>query len=213
MTMVIAAFAEALKNGLGFDAEPTSSETTGLADAIITEFGIATVSNAPGTVNGVAPSSGGPLISGLASGGTILGMTGASLAGNMKTKMNKPSITAELQGMADAMVNHFLTGTVAFASGLIVGVCSNTLVSPGPLVGSGSGGLISGYDGTVLANLMATSMGKPGTTPELISFCNNMVTYIMSNASVTYGPATISGTCSAGGGPIAAGTGAGGTIA
>jgi hypothetical protein len=60
---------------------------------------------------------------------------------------------------------------------------------------------------------MASSMGKPGTTPELEAMCQAIVDHIMDNAEVEYLTGAITGTCSAGGGPIAAGAGVGGTIA
>jgi len=128
----------------------------------------------------------------------------------MQTFMGKPFTSPELSGMASGMVTHFLLGLVGFD--LITGVCSNTTEAPGVLVGEGSGGKISGYDGTVMATLIATSMGKGLPTPELIDMCTELVNYIMSEAEVTYVTGQVTGNCSSGGGPIAAGAGVGGVI-
>jgi hypothetical protein len=208
--MVAPDMADLLKTGLGFGALPTSAETLGMSTAIIAEFALGVVSHAPGTVTGTAPGSGGPLIGGAAAGGLIAGMTPASLAANMQTFMGKPLITPELLGMATGMVTHFLLGLVGFST--ITGVCGNSATSPGPLVGEGSGGLISGYDGTAMATLIATAMGKGLPTFELVQMCTELVNYIMSEAEVTYVTGQVTGTCSAGGGPIAAGAGVGGVI-
>jgi len=209
MVMVAAALANALKNGLGFAAQPTSSETTGLATSIISHLSSGTVSHA--SVTGTAPPSGGPLTLGAAAGGTISGLSGSSLATLMKNNMGKPSVTPELQGMANGIANHLSTGLVTFLVGSIIGTCANTPVNPGPLAGSGLGGTISGLSGSTMATAMASAMGKPGTTPELIDFCTAIVNYVQTNASVTYATGAVTGVCSAGGGPVVA-AGAGGTI-
>lgn len=210
MAMVVADLADELKDGLGFGAKPTSAETTGLSLSIITEFQIALV-NHP-IVSGVAPSSGGPLTLGAAAGGIITGMTPASLAGNMKSNMGKPSVTAKLLGMATAMTTHFMTGVVNFASGTITGICTNTAVSPGPLtLGAGAGGIIAGYSGPALATLMASAMGFPSVSSELQAFCTKLVDYIMANSQTDYGTGSINGPCPAGGGPVVA-VGIGGLI-
>lgn len=210
MPMVANDMADLLKNGLGFGTDPTSNETKGMARAIIAEFGIAIVSNAPGTVNGAAPPSGGPLTGGTAVGGLIAGMAGATLAAKMQMEMGKPSITPQLLGFAGAMALHFLTGLVSFT--LITGACTNTPVSPGALTGAGANGKIAGYSGPTLATAIAAGIGQPSASAPLISMCTNLVTYIMANATVTYA-GTVVGICPAGGGPITAGAASGGTIA
>lgn len=211
MAMVSTDLADKIKTGLGF-SDPTSDETKGLAKAIVDELKQASVSHAPGTVLGTAPPSGGPLILGSASGGLVVGMTPATLAAKMQSEMGKPSIAPDLLGMATAISTYFITGLVDFSPGSITGTCSNTPLNPGVLVGEGSTGRITGLVGSALATLMASSMGKPGATPELNAMCTEIVDYVMSNAEITYMTGSISATCSAGGGPIIAGTGVGGTI-
>lgn len=211
MAMDANALADALRSGLG-KPPPTSDETKGLARAIIAEMQQAVVSHPVGMVTGIAPPSGGPLVNGAASNGLIVGMTPPTLAAKMQSEMGKPMITPELLGMATAIVTHFLTGLVSFGNGKITGICTNTPVNPGSLTGEGMQGQITGLSGSVLAPLMATSMGKPGPSPELTGLCTELCNYVQNNAEVTYLTGSITGTCSAGGGPISAGTGVGGTI-
>ena len=213
MAMVVSDFADALKSSLGFGAFATSSQNTGLAKAVIDEMQAALVNNAPGTITGVAPSSGGPLINGAGTLGLITGMTPVSLAARMIAEMGFAFPSPEVIQMATAICTHLqTTGSVSFAPGNITGNCTNTPVSPGALIGEGTGGMIVNLSGPVLAALIAISYGGI-VSPELLSFSNAFVNYIMSNAEVTYATGTVTGTCSAGGGPIIAGTGVGGLIA
>lgn len=213
MGLVASDLADAIKNALGFSTLATTSETVGMAKAIIDELTInGLVNNASGTITGIAPSSGGPLSNGAGSGGVISGLTGASLANRMKTEMGKPSISSPLLQMATSIANHLLTGIVSFASTKITGICTNTSSNPGPLTnGAGTDGVISGLSGTVLANDMKSGFG--GTvSPELLAMCNAIVNYIMTNGVVAYLSGSVTATCSAGGGPITLGTGVGGKI-
>jgi hypothetical protein len=211
MAMVVSDLADALKSSIGFGALATSSQNTGFAKAVIDEMQAALVNNAPGTINGTAPSSGGPLIGGTGINGLITGMTPVSLAARMIAEMGFPSPSAEIIQFATAICAHLQTvGSVSFT--LITGNCTNTPVSPGALIGEGSNGQIVNLSGPVLAAAIAVVYGGI-VSPELLSFSTALVTYIMSNASVTYTTGSVTGVCSAGGGPIAAGAGVGGTIA
>lgn len=210
MAMSASTLADDIKTALGF-SDPTSDETKGLAKSIVEEIQAASTANAPGTVTGNAPPSGGPLVGGAASNGTILGMTGASLAGRLKTNMGKPSITPELQGMADAIVSKVMAGSVSFS--LVTGVCSNTSgppPTPGVLTGAAANGTISGIVGDDLALEIATNMGKGAPTPELKAMCGAIADHIVNNAVVAY--ALVTAVCTSGGGPITGGTASSGTI-
>lgn len=211
MAMVVSALADAIKNALGQGAQPTSPETTGMAQSIIDELKACVVSHA--LVTGVAAAPGSPLQSGAAVGGLIVGLVGSSLAGRFKDNMGKPSITPELLGMANGMVTKLLAATVSFAPGGITGTCTHTAESPGPLVGGvGQNGVLVGVDGGGMATLIAVNMGKGAPTPELTAMCNAIASYLMGNAVASYASGAVTGTCPSGGGPLAAGLAAGGTI-
>lgn len=212
MVMVAADMADQLKGGLGFGVFSTSSELTGFATALIDHMSVSgLVAHLPGTVVGVCPA-GGPLSNGAATGGVVSGLVGATLAGLMQVQMGKPFISSQLLGMADAITQHLLAGLITFDVGTITGVCGNSPVSPGPLVGEGTGGFFVGLSGPALAALAATGISQPYVSPEMLSFCNVLTAYITANAEITYATGTVTGTCPAGGGPLALGAGVGGTI-
>lgn len=217
MAMVIATLAADIASGVG--APGVTPEITAWATGIIQEITTnASVANAPGTVNGVAPTSGGPLIAGLATGGVISGMTGSSMADFVVAASGGlyPFASPEMICFCNGIVLHIQSsGLVGFAAGTIVGACSNTLVSPGALVGSGVGGTVSGIDGSAMASIIVGNCAAffPSTTPQLIGKCSAICNHIKDNAVASYLAGTVVATCSAGGGPIIAGAGTGGKIA
>jgi hypothetical protein len=205
MTMNVSTLADAIKNAIGHSDVATSSQTTGLATAIIDEVKAAVVTNAPGTVLGTAPSSGGALVDGEASNGVISGMTKESLAGLIKTEVALESITPQLLGLANAIVVHVMIGKVSFAKGKVIGPCSNTTNSPGALTGLASDGKIAGISGDDMATLAATGLGESSVADTLKAMCNVIANHIMDNGVVAYVSQNVVATCSAGGGPISAG--------
>lgn len=210
MAMNPSALAQAIKEGLEFGDKPTTAQLIGEASAIIAWLATGTAVNAPGTVTGNAPPTGGPLAGGAASNGTLIGLVPSVLVGFMQSYMGFPSITPELQAMATAITTHFLAaGKVSFTS--ITGVCTNTLVAPGVLIGAGAGGKISNIDGDALVQIMSAMMGKTPPSKQHRAKCVKLVEYIKQNATVTYA-GTVTGVCSAGGGPVIAGTALGGLI-
>ena len=79
--------------------------------------------------------------------------------------------------------------------------------------GAGSGGTITGLDGSTLATAIHNSVGYPGSvSSELIAFCTSFTDYIMDNASAEYTSGNVTAICPAGGGSISAGSASGGTI-
>lgn len=203
-------FAVELQQALGLKGPP-SAELIGEATAIQMEIAKASVTFAPGSITGIAPS-GGPLVMGMGVGGAILGMAGPSLASNMQKLMGKPSITPQLQGVANAIVTHVMTGLVGFPAGGIVAMCSNSATSPGAVTGLAcTGGSVSGLSGKILATLMAPLFGGP-PSPQLLKYCDAICNHITANALGTIGPGLVAGSASAGGGPIAMGTAAGGKL-
>jgi hypothetical protein len=208
--MVEALLAEEINKAIG-QPPPASSQTKGLAKSIINELKTAGLVNLlPGTVMGVAPSSGGPLKNGSASNGVILGATPPTLVAQMIANMGLAGPTPQMLAMANAIVTHILTGKVTFKPNTITGVCSNSPTSPGALAGAGMGGTIVGLDGGKMAALMGAAFG--GVSPQLKAKCQAICDHIMKNAQVSFTMGTIVGVCSAGGGPVAAGAGTGGKI-
>jgi hypothetical protein len=210
MPLVDAALALAIHNALAQPPPPTA-QVLGMAKSIVNELKVAGIVNIPpGMVVGVAPSSGGPLTNGAASNGIILGPNAASLTGQFVANMGLAGASPQILAMANAICTHIMTGKVTFAPNKVTGACSNTPVSPGALTGAAVGGTIIGLSGSAMAQLMGSAFG--GVSPQLLAKCNAICTYIMANAQVSFIMGTIVGVCSAGGGPVAAGAGTGGTI-
>lgn len=212
MAMNATALATAIRDALGFSDKPVSSQSTGMAAAIVTYLSSSAIINfLPGTITGTAPPSGGPLQDGAGSDGVITGLVGADLASEMKTQMGLPSVTAQLTAEAGAICDEVMNGTVAFSTGSVTGVCGNTPTSPGPLTGQAAGGQISGISASAMADAMASAMGGPAT-PQLTAMCTAIATHIMGNAVVVVAMPNVTGTCSAGGGPVTLGAAAGGSM-
>jgi hypothetical protein len=208
MTLNPTQLADDIRDAIGQDP-PTSDKTINMAQDIVDHIMTGIVNHLPDTVEGNAPPSGGSLLLGKASSGTIT-LVPADLTARFIVTFGVS--TPEILGMGTSISTHLMTGLVEFAEGNITGACSNTLVNPGTLTGAGTAGTITGLSGPILATLMATSMAKPGPSAELSAMCGAIVDHVMNNAEVTYAMGSVTGTCSAGGGPIVAGTGSGGTI-
>lgn len=198
-----------IHEALGEKGSP-SKEVKGMAKAIIAELGQGIVTFLPSTVTGNCPP-GGPLPDGQASNGLIAGLVGPRLATAMAIEMGKGYPTAQLIGMATGITSHLMTGMVKLSVGSIQGVCGNTPLSPGPFVGSGSGGEVVGLDGDALASSMSASLGG-SPTDKLKKKAKAIVKYIEENAEVSFLPTTVVGSCPPGGGPLLAGAANAGSI-
>jgi hypothetical protein len=213
MAMIPADLAEAIRSQMGLHP-PVSNQLIAWATGIITSLTTdASVSNAIGTVVGIAPPSPGALTLGAANGGKIAGLLGSSMANYIIAADPKdyPYLTPQLSGMCDGIAQHIVVqATITFAIGTINGACTNTLISPGVFVGTGAGGTVSGLDGSGMANLVVSQAKFPNVTPELLNKCTAIANYIMAHAIVSY--STVTGTCSAGGGSLIAGIASGGRI-
>lgn len=200
-----------IKDSLGFSGEKTSDQTTGMAKSIVEEIqqsGL--VSFVAGTITGTCPP-GGPITLGKGDNGKILGILGPSLASRFQLNMGFPSITSQLQTMADGIINHIISmGSVAFNAGGIVGACTNTATSPGPFVGAGSKGKISNLDPDILAKLLAAGLGGP-PTDQVKAMAKAIVDHI-SNEGEAFFLSGIIGVAPSGGGPLVAGAGVGGKV-
>lgn len=210
--MVGTDLAEAIRVAMGFPT-PVSAQLIGWSNAVVQHVQTGIVNNTSGTVTGDAPPSGGSLSNGAADNGMISGLNGPTLANLVATMAGYGYVTSQLTIFCNEIVSHIMTlGRVEFASGDIQGSCSNTLLSPGVLTGTGADGFIKSLNGPVLAQAIHDAIGYPGSlSARLTQFCTAIVNYIMDNAVVAY--ASVTGVCPAGGGAITAGTASGGTIA
>jgi hypothetical protein len=210
MALNATALATAIKNGLGFGSQPTSTKNINMATDIVTHIKSGTVAFAPGTITGTAPPSGGPLSNGAGSNGTITLVSSALATAFIATFGHN---TSQIAGLANAISTHIMTGTVKFDSGNITGVCANTpppASAPGPLIGAGVGGKIVGLSGSGLASAIASGINQSTVSPQVLQMSTEIVNHIMNNAVVAL--PLVSGLCPGGGGSISLGAAAGGTI-
>lgn len=204
--------AKELADKLMKGTKPAGNETTpsmiAYAEGIIAALQSAVVVNLPGTILGVtAP--GAPLSAGSGMGGTMLVLPAAMIA---KTARNfDPKAVAGVSKENTAICNYLSTGLVMFAAGKVTGTCTNTPVSPGPLVaGKADDGKITGLVGAAAAAMVGAQLGGMG--PEGIDFYTTLINYILDKAEVSYPLNGIVGVCPLGGGPLTAGAGIGGII-
>lgn len=214
MALSAATLARELTDTMDAPEAEIPSEIQAWADNVVLAVQTCTVTFAPGSITGTAPGSGGALSSGAGSDGAIISLdpTGAILAAGVVSGAPYPGVTSEISTLSEKIISHIITyGKCEFSSGGITGVCGNTPASPGPLVGAGSGGAITGLDGEVLTQAAYPEMGFPAPVKEKFrSFCTTIVDHISDNAEVAL--PIVSGTCPAGGGPVIGGTAVGGVI-
>jgi hypothetical protein len=192
-------------DGKGMPVSSTA-QVKAYAAGIVSCLQSAIVSNAPGTIVGVtAP--GAPLTAGAGTGGIMVITPSALQAQTATAFVGAKTIAAE----NTAIITYIGTGLIVFPTGGIVGTCTNTPTSPGPLTaGTGTGGMIVGLTGAAALGAVAPALGTPG--PAAVAFYNALITYILSSAQATYGTGTVQGVCPPGGGPLTAGSASGGTI-
>ena len=209
MALVVNDLADAINKAIGAkdangQATPTTPQMKAYAQAIIDTI-------KAGLINRVgAP--GAPLSNGTATGGLILGLVPAIWIGDIVSG----SPTAKPAAIADeatASTSYLMASSlINFQTGNIKGSCTATPTSPGILAaGNGAEGKIEGLDGSAWANAVVGV--TPGANPDLTTkIYKAVVDYLKSKATATYASGTIVGTFSAGGGPLIAGAGIGGTI-
>ena len=195
------------------DPNPTEAIKS-YAEGYVAMLKAAVVANAiPGTVLAAAAPPGAPIVSGAATGGKILVALGATMYGPASGGA-LPSALAGLLLECTAIASYLMVGAlVAFSAGGITGNSTATpppTTTPGPLVaGAGSGGLISGLDGSLLAKMVAAATLQTG--PHQVEFYTALCTYTMSSALVTYPTNTVAGVCT-GTGQFTLGLATGGAI-
>lgn len=213
--MTPSGMADFIRVSMGFPL-PVSAQLTGWGTGIVgelTSFG--KISNPPGTVDGIAPTAGGFLVSGIATNGIIFNLDASRLATAVVAAAGYPSVSAEVTAICAQLVLHIETlGKATFNFGGITGVCTNTPLTPGILTGgTGANGFILNLDGTILATAVHGAAGYPGSlSPELTNFCTAIVTYITANAKLSYLAGTVTATCPAGGGHVASAVATAGLI-
>ena len=124
----------------------STPEISGMASAISAHIAAGTtefaIGNITGTCSNTAAPSPGPLL-GQGTGGTIVGLVGATLAADISTGVLQGGVTpTELLGMSNAIDDHVaLNGEAAYAPGTITGTAPS---GGGPIPdGAGAGGTIS----------------------------------------------------------------------
>ena len=167
------------------------------------------VNNLSGTVLATSLPTGGPIIQGKASNGLVVLVPGIMVT---ITTAAFPPLAYLLISENTTVINYVMTaGRVSFPLGSITGTATCTPLNPGPLTaGQGVGGSLSLLDGDVCTALVQAQTGIFG--PLQKPFYTALMNYTMAHAEITYAPGTVSGGFSPGGGPLIAGTGAGGTV-
>lgn len=203
MPMVPANLAQGIADALGADA-PTP-QIIGEATAYVNAMLAATFSH-PSIVGVTAP--GAPLSAGAAPGGLILGLVGPKIGADIASALGAPA-TPQILGTADGFATHMMTAMVNFDTGMVVGQCTNTPTSPGPLAaGAAQNGKIMGLSDSALAGLWAAIFG--GKSKELEAKAKAIVDFFSNECVASYPTGGVVGLCPPGGGPLAAGVGVGG---
>ena len=212
MSMNATAMATAIQVEMGFPSPP-SEELIGWSSGLIAGLTAASFSNPPGTIVGICDP-GGPLLLGAGTLGVITGMIPATIASDIAEGAGYLGVSSQLSSFCAQIVTHIQTlGLITFEPNSVIGVCTNTPISPGAMIGKASGGKISGLSGSVLAAAIHSTVGYPGVVSgSLTSFCTGMVNYIMDNADFAYPDGQVTGACPPGSGPLSGGTGVQGVI-
>lgn len=186
---------------------PISDQTLSYAKGIVAALKAAVVSNAPGTITGVtAPGS--PLSGGTGSAGVMVLTPGPMEAETLQGV--PPQALPNIAKENVAIISYISTGLVTFST--ITGTCTSSSTSPGPLAaGAGANGTITGLTGAGATGAVSAALGSV-TGPDMIKHYTALINYILANATATYASGSITGVCPPGGGPLAAGAGAGGTV-
>lgn len=154
--------AQDLADALG--EKEVSDNLKGWANAVVTEIqsGVVTFGNIPGPH-------------------PITALVGPRLAALIAQEAGYPGPTPELIAYAGAITAHVMTGTVTYKT---------PLPNPPPLPPPAAwflDGTISGLAGPVLAQQIASALGQPAPSSELLKKATAIVNHIQTNAVVTSG--------------------------
>lgn len=201
---VLAAAIQAALGQSGPISEKNKDLAKGIVDQVVSS---SLVTLPPGTVLGTCPP-GGPLAAGSASGGMISALVPDAMAQEIAAGDGGPD--KKIIDLAKAICTHIQTAVVVFAPGTIIGACTNTPTTPGPFVGTASGGKITGLSGDALAQLIAPDQG--GTvSPQLKAMAGAITDHVQSAGEAVFASG-VTGVAPMGGGPLTAGAGVGGKI-
>lgn len=135
------------------------------------------------------------------------------LATAIRTGMVFPTPNStQLVGWSSGVITHLTSaGIVNFLPGTITGS-----TTPGGSLssGAGSGGIVSGLSGSVMAPLVAAGAGYPGVSSILQIYCNQIATHVMTGL-VTFDPGDVTGSCTStplSPGPLVAGAASNGKL-
>lgn len=106
----------------------------------------------------------------------ISGMSGSSMATKIANYAGYPGANSTLIAYCNGIVSHIQgSGTVTYTSP--TGLPPNWFL----------GGTISGLSGSAMAAEVASSVGYPGVSPELLAKCTAIADHITGNAEVVSG--------------------------
>lgn len=111
-----------------------SSELTKFSAQIVSHIHIlGRVTFASGTITGSCPGGGGPLSSGAGTNGTVVSLSGSTLASAIHSAVGYPGgVSTRLTQFCTALVNHIMTNArVTYASGSVTGSCGGGTLSSG----------------------------------------------------------------------------------
>lgn len=194
-----------IQTALGGSSVPITFQISGLANAIVAHEQSAVVNFIPGSIIGNSPPAPGPIIAGTGIDGLTV-LDPSALQAALLSVFG--STTSQIMGLATSISTTLSNGKVQFAPGLITG--ASTAIgpptpTPGVFIGAGTGGLVTGLDGSALDSLLVGVLG--GSSSEIHGLSTTITDYVTTNALSTLTIA--SGTVPVAGGPIVAGTGTG----
>lgn len=209
---------------------PSTKRAKALAKGVVTGLKAAKTMHPLVLGNGIALNAPAPnagsFVSGIAMNGKIIGFLPAPIMGAMSSVLvegvdpqYQGPMLANLQKQATA-ISTYITASAFVNFNKVEGNCTALLPNPPPFPGApgvlvaafAKNGKVVGLQGPILAAQVATAMGTPLVTPDMISFYSALTDYIQDKTEVEYLVGTINGGFSIGGGPLIGGTAVSGLI-
>lgn len=186
---------------------PATTAMQEYAAGFIAAIKAGTFSNLPGTIVGVT-AAGGPLSAGAGLGGILVATPAPWIA---KTANGFSPVGPDLAKEHAAVITYVMTNFITFAPGKITGTTTNTPVAPGILNnGAGTDGKFLTVNGA--ACMAAVIAAGVASGPMMVKHYTVLMSYLMEKGVGAYASGSVVGIAPAGGGPLTAGAGTGGTF-